>query len=179
MSPTIRISREHFVQSSGSASHTFLISFRNFAEGMRQGLCSETSLTCRALPAAWASSSARLLRSPPHLIRVPAVADEWGALVRDLLGYRRYEPAQVEDLEVALDLRVQAGAVDDRPLGVGAVRLRDLHLFDGKGITNEVLGEALQVFAPVGQNAAAAMAKPCRMTTVLRLHTLPRDSIEN
>jgi len=120
-----------------------------------------------------------LVAFPPHLIRVPAVAEEWEALVRDLLGYRRYEPAQVEDLEVSLDLRVQAGAVDDRPLGVGAVRLRDLHLLDGKGITDEVLGEALQIFAPAGQDAAAAMAKPCRMTTVLWLHAQPCDFIEN
>ena len=37
MSATMRISREHFGQSSGSASQTFLMSSRHFAEGMRRG----------------------------------------------------------------------------------------------------------------------------------------------
>ena len=64
MSATMRISREHFGQSSGSASQTFLMSSRHFAEGMQRGACSETSMTATALPVACISSAARLSRWP-------------------------------------------------------------------------------------------------------------------
>jgi len=44
MRATIFISREHRGHSSGSAFQTFLIGSRHLAEGMRRGLCSETSM---------------------------------------------------------------------------------------------------------------------------------------
>ncbi len=68
-----------------------------------------------------------------HLVGIPAViADKLEAFVRDVLGDGGDELARGEDLEVALDLGVQAGMVDDGTVGVDAVRLRDLHLFHGE-----------------------------------------------
>ena len=58
--------------------------------------------------------------------------------------------AASEDLEVVLYLGVHAAAVDDSP---GA--FVDLPLLDGEGVADDVLGEALQVVALVGQNTAA------------------------
>lgn len=49
MREMMRISREHFGHMSGSASQTFLISSRHLADGMRRGLCSETSITSMVL----------------------------------------------------------------------------------------------------------------------------------
>ena len=60
----MRISREPLGQSSGSASHTLLISWRHLGEGIRRGLCSETSMISTAWPAALASSAALLSRAP-------------------------------------------------------------------------------------------------------------------
>ena len=52
-----------------------------------------------------------------HLVAVPAVvADKLEALVGDVLGDLRDEVAGTEDLKVALNPRVETGAVDDRPL---------------------------------------------------------------
>jgi hypothetical protein len=49
-----------------------------------------------------------------HLVAVPAVIpDELEALVRDVLGDGRYEVARTEDLEVALNLGVETGTVDN------------------------------------------------------------------
>ena len=62
MRATMRISREQLGQSSGSASHTLLISWRHLCEGIRRGLCSETSMISTAWPAALASSAALLSR---------------------------------------------------------------------------------------------------------------------
>ena len=50
MSETMRISREHFRHSSGSASRTFLINSRHFSEGMRRGSWAETSISSTASP---------------------------------------------------------------------------------------------------------------------------------
>ena len=56
-----------------------------------------------------------------HLVGIPAVvADKLEALVGDVLGDGGDKVAGGEDLEVALNLRVEAGAVDDGPVGVGA-----------------------------------------------------------
>jgi len=75
---------------------------------------------------------------PSHLVRVPTdVPDELETLVRDILGNRRDEPTEgrrpartcrrerserqlagSEDLEVAVDLRVHAGTVDDAAVGL-------------------------------------------------------------
>jgi len=81
-----------------------------------------------------------------HFARVPAVVpDKPKALGGDVLGDGSDEVAGSEDLEVAPDLRVHAGAVHDRPAG----RV-DLHLLDGQGVPDDVLGQALRVFAFVG-----------------------------
>jgi len=93
-----------------------------------------------------------------HLVAVPAVIpDELEALVRDVLGDGRYEVARTEDLEVALYLRIEAGTVDNRSVRIGAVGLRDLHLFDGEGVADDVLGQPLDVPALVGQYPPAPM----------------------
>ncbi len=88
-----------------------------------------------------------------HLVRIPAVvADKLEALVRNMLRDGRDEVAGGEDLEVALSLRVHGRAAHARPAG----RV-DLHRFDGEEVPDDVLGQALQVFALVGQHASAAM----------------------
>ena len=88
-----------------------------------------------------------------HLIAIPAVvADQLKALVGDVLGDGGDKVAGGEDLKVALNLGVMAGAVDD-----GAAAFLDLHLFDGERIADDVLGEAFEVFALVGLDAVAAM----------------------
>ena len=93
-----------------------------------------------------------------HLVRVPSIIpDKLEALIRDVLGDGRYEVARTEDLEVALNLGVHAGVVDDGSVGVGAVGLRDLHLLDGEGVADDVLGQALQILAFVGQHAPTAV----------------------
>ena len=74
-----------------------------------------------------------------------------------MLGDGRYEVARTEDLEVALYLRIEAGTVDNRSVRIGAVGLRDLHLFDGKGAPDDVLGQALQILALVGEYPPAPM----------------------
>jgi hypothetical protein len=54
------------------------------------------------------------LPNTPHLVGVPAVvADHLRALVRDMLSDGRDEVGGGEDLEVAVDLGVEPGAVDD------------------------------------------------------------------
>jgi hypothetical protein len=68
-----------------------------------------------------------------------------------------------KDLEVALDLRVHAGAVDDRTLGIAPVRLGDLHLFDGNRVADDVLGEPFQVLTLVGKHAATVVHVEPRM----------------
>ena len=76
---------------------------------------------------------------------------------RQVLGDGRYEVARTEDLEVALYLRIEAGTVDNRSVRIGAVGLRDLHLFDGEGVADDVLGQPLDVPALVGQYPPAPM----------------------
>jgi len=96
-----------------------------------------------------------------HLVAVPAVvADKLKALVGDVLGDGGDEVARAEDLEVALDLRVEAGAVDDGAVGVGLVRGADLHLLHGERVADDVLGQALQILALVGQHPAAPIIPP-------------------
>jgi len=88
-----------------------------------------------------------------HLVGVPAVvADELKALVGNVLGDGGDEVTRAENLEVAVNLLVHAGTIDDRVAG----RV-DLHLFDGERVADDVLGQALQVFALVGLHAAAAV----------------------
>ena len=65
---TILISFWHFGQRSGSDFQTFLISSRHFLDGMRRGLCSETSITEAALPSGWTTAAACLLRRPRILL---------------------------------------------------------------------------------------------------------------
>ena len=72
-------------------------------------------------------------------------------------GHGGDEVAWRENLEVPLHLRVELGAVDDQAIGVGLVRGADLHLLHGEGVADDVLGQALQILALVGQHAPAAM----------------------
>ncbi len=99
-----------------------------------------------------------------HLVAVPAVvADKLEALIRDVLGNGSDEVAGREHLEVALNLRVHAGAVDDGTLGRRPVGRVHLHLLDREGIPDDVLREPLQILTLVGQHAAAAMDVEARM----------------
>ena len=55
-----------------------------------------------------------MMADAAHLIAVPAVvADHLRALVRDMLGDGSQKVGGGEDLEVAVDLGIEAGAVDD------------------------------------------------------------------
>jgi hypothetical protein len=74
-----------------------------------------------------------------------------------MLGDGGDEVARCEDLEVALYLRVEARAVDDRPVRVCPVRGADLHFLHGKGVADDVLGQALDVLALVRQHTPAAV----------------------
>ena len=99
-----------------------------------------------------------LIALATHLIRIPAVvAHELETLVRDVLGDGGDKVAGGEDLEVALNLRVEARVVDHGPVRVGPVRGADLHLLHGEGIADDVLGQTFQVFTLVGQHAPAAV----------------------
>ena len=92
---------------------------------------------------------------PAHLVAVPTiVTDELEAFVGDVLGDGGDEVAGAEDLEVAVDLLVHAGAVDDRAIGTRTVQAVDLHLFDCKGIADDlpaVLRTALQAGPPLAE----------------------------
>ena len=115
-----------------------------------------------------------------HLVAVPAVgADKLETLVRDVLGNGGDEAAGRENLEVALYLRVEPGAVDDRAVWVGAAWLCNLHLIDGEGVTDDVLGDPLKLLAFVGEYPPAAVhvepgmhpaaqhVRPCRRQEAL------------
>jgi len=74
-----------------------------------------------------------------------------------VLGDGGDEITRGEDLKVALNLRVETGAVDDRAVGVAPVWIADLNLIDREGVADDVLGQALQILALLGQHPAAAM----------------------
>jgi hypothetical protein len=115
MSETMCISREHFGHRSESTSHTFLINSRHFLEGMRRGSWVETSITSTASPSVCTSSSVCFPRRPRILLQYhPVIAHELEALVGNVLGDRGDKVARGEDLEVARDLLVHAGAGEDR-----------------------------------------------------------------
>ncbi len=80
-----------------------------------------------------------------------------------MLGDGGDEVARGENLEVALDLRVHAGTVDDGTLGRRPVGRVQLHLLDREGIPDDVLREPLHILTLVGQHAAAAMDVEARM----------------
>ena len=85
--------------------------------------------------------------------------------------------SEQSERQLELNLGVHAGMVDNGPFGVGAVGLRDLHVatplrsvaalraaclafgsaLDGKGAPDDVLGQALQILAFVGEYPPAAM----------------------
>ena len=85
----------------------------------------------------------------PHLVRIPAVVpNHLGAFVRDVLSDGRKEVRSRKNLEVAVDLRVQLGAVNDR-----VARGLNRHFFNRKRIAQNVLGklgEEALVFRPYG-----------------------------
>jgi len=62
-----------------------------------------------------------------------------------------------EDLKIAVDLGVHAGAVDDGAVPVHGVGRLELHLLGGERVADDITGDALQVFALVGHDASAAM----------------------
>ncbi len=62
--------------------------------------------------------------------------NRFNVVVRDMLRYGGDEAAGSEDLEVALNLRVEAGAVDDRPVRIGPAGGADLHLLDGERVAD-------------------------------------------
>ena len=115
MSETMRISREHFGHRSGSASHTFLINSRHFLEGDAARLVGRNVDHLHSV-ALGLRFFVRLLGPPAaHLAGIPPViAHELEALVGNVLGDRGDKVARGEDLEVAPDPFVHAGAVEDR-----------------------------------------------------------------
>jgi hypothetical protein len=82
---------------------------------MRRGSWAETSITFHGV-ALGLRFLVRLLGPPAaHLVGIPpVVAHELEALVGNVLGDRGDKVARGEDLEVAPDLLVHAGAVEDR-----------------------------------------------------------------
>ena len=103
-----------------------------------------------------------LVALPAHFIRVPAiVAHELEVFAGNMLSDGGDQPTEGrqpartcrrerserqlaggEDLKVALDLRIPAGAVDDgAAVGIG------MHLFDGEGVADNVLRKPLKIFA--------------------------------
>ena len=69
-----------------------------------------------------------LLPLPAHLVGVPAVvADQLEVLVGDVLGDGGDEVGRAEDLEVAIDLGIGFGAVDDGAARVGELGFLGLH----------------------------------------------------
>jgi len=94
----------------------------------------------------------------PHLVRIPAVVpNHLGAFVRDVLSDGRKKVRSRKNLEVAVDLRVQLGAVNDR-----VARGLNRHFLNRKGIAQNVLGQLGQeafVFRPYG--FATVYVEPC------------------
>ncbi len=65
--------------------------------------------------------------------------------------------ARAEDLKVAVNLGVHAGAVDHGTFLVDGVGRLELHFFQRERIADDIAGDALQVFSLVGLDAAAAV----------------------
>ncbi len=65
--------------------------------------------------------------------------------------------ARGEDLKVAVDLGVHPGAIDDGAVLVHGVGGLELHFLKGERVANNVTGDALQVLAFVGLDAATAV----------------------
>ena len=79
------------------------------------------------------------------------------ALIGNVLRNRRYEIAGGEDLKVAVNLGVHAGAVDDGAVPVHRIGRFELHFLEGEWIPNDIASNALQVFAFVGLDTSAAV----------------------
>ena len=95
-----------------------------------------------------------LVSDAAHLVAVPAiVADHLRALVRDMLRDGGQEVGGGEDLEVAVDLGIEAGAVDHH-VGRGLQR----HFLHGEGIPQDVMGQNKDVSTT--QIYTHVMAKP-------------------
>ena len=104
-----------------------------------------------------------------HLIGVPPViANELITLIRDVQGNGCDKVARAEELKITIVLWVHPGAVDDRPLWVNATRRAQLHLGGGKGVSNDVAGDSLEVFTLTGLDAAAAVDAEPRMLPTLK-----------
>jgi len=88
-----------------------------------------------------------------HLIAVPAVvADHLRPLVRDVLGDGGQEVGGGEDFEVAVDLGIEARAIDD---DVGGPFQR--HLLNREGIAQDVLGQGFEVGLGLGRHLLAGV----------------------
>jgi len=129
------------------------------------------------------------LALPAHFVGVPTdVAHKLKTLVGDMLGDRRDEVAGGKDLEVAVDLRVHAGTIDDAAVGVGtAVRRQaevcivwfvELHLLQGEGVSHDVLGKPLEILSFRGQHppttihVESGMHPPSRQAPIWPPHNL-------
>jgi hypothetical protein len=94
----------------------------------------------------------------PHLIGIPSViAYELKTLVGNVLSDGGDKVAGSEDLKVAVDLGVHPGSVDDGAVPVNRVGGLELHLLGGERVADDVAGDALQVLAFIGLDAAAAV----------------------
>ena len=93
-----------------------------------------------------------------HLIGIPAVvAHELKALVGDVLGDGGDKVAGGEDLKVAMDLGVHAGAVDDGAVLVHGVGRLEFHFLGRERVADDIPCDTLQILAFVGHDAAAAV----------------------
>ena len=80
-----------------------------------------------------------------------------------MLGDRGDKVARGEDLEVAPDLLVHAAAVEDRSGCRSRARLGRPHLFDRKGVADDVLGEPFHVLALAGEHPTSAVDVEARV----------------
>ena len=88
-----------------------------------------------------------------HFVRVPTVIpDHLRALVGNVLGDRRQKVRSRKNLVVAVDLRIQFGAVDDLlPPGV------ERHFGDRKRVAQNILDQLFEDGLVFGRNAFALM----------------------
>ena len=93
--------------------------------------------------------------------------------VRDMLGDGGQEVGGGEDLEVAVDLGIEAGAVDHH-VGRGLQR----HFLHGEGILQDVLGQGFQVGLGLWWHLLAGMdVEAAVFPGVANLHPFGRDEL--
>ena len=88
-----------------------------------------------------------------HFVGVPAVvADHLRAFVGDVLGDGGQKVGGGKDLEVAVDLGIKPGAVDDEVAG----RFQG-HVFDRERVAQDVLGEVFEVGLGLGRHGVSGV----------------------